>query len=68
MINQRNDALHSSHENEHQILSNVVDAILAVENELVDATMPVWRNVVINSCRIQKLALTSRLFPIETVC
>ena len=40
--------------NETDVLSQIVDAMLAVRSDLQDATIDEWTNTLVRSCRRQK--------------
>jgi len=56
------------HHAETNILSRIVDAILAVEGDLHDATVEQWTHAVADSCRRQKQWLEDLRLAASSTC
>ena len=59
MDDERSASMNYPQANEQQILKHIVNAMLADESELADATIQEWCKVIVDSCRLQKMALGS---------
>jgi len=66
MEDTRQYSTHFSPTNERQILEQIVNAILAAKSDLADATTRQWRQVIVESCRQQKLAIANTRLQLAT--
>jgi hypothetical protein len=56
------------HQNETNILSRIVDAMLAVQADLQDATVEQWSHTLADSCRRQKQWLDDLRLAASSTC
>ena len=68
MDDKRTNSMNYPQANERQILKQIVNAMFAAESELADATIQEWRKVMVDSCRLQKMALGSQPGAVATTC